>query len=121
MEYRLVTKPNGLYIECLPDSELLDSENRALDLVAACGEASTTNLMIHAANLTPDFYQLKTGLAGNILLKFSNYHLRVAAVLTEELVNQGRFREMALETNRGSHFRIFYNPQAAEDWLLAGG
>jgi hypothetical protein len=38
-------------------------------------------------------------------------------VLTPELVNQGRFREMVLEANKGNQFRVFYQREAAELWL----
>jgi len=108
------------YVECSMDgANLITQERDALDLVAACGENETSLLMIHSENLTPDFYNLKTGLAGKILLKFSNYHLKVAAVLTPELATQGRFGEMVLETNRNSQeFRVFYTRAAAEAWLL---
>jgi len=119
MEYQLVNVPSQTYVECMPSQDQLASETDALDLVAACGEYRTNRLMLYAANLPEDFYQLKSGLAGNVLLKFSNYRLRVAAVLTPELVGQGRFREMALETNRGNQFRIFSDRQSAEDWLLS--
>jgi PadR family transcriptional regulator AphA len=118
MEYQLVTINSQNYLECLPGPALLETEADALELVAACGESGTDRLMLHAENLTEDFYQLQSGLAGKVLLKFSNYRLRVAAVLTPELVNQGRFREMVLETNRGNQFRIFFDMVSAEQWLV---
>jgi PadR family transcriptional regulator, regulatory protein AphA len=118
MEYCLVTINSQTYLDCLPGKARLESEADALELVAACGENETSRLLLHAENLTDDFYHLQSGLAGLILLKFSNYRIRVAAVLTPELVNQGRFREMALETNRGNQFRIFYDRESAERWLL---
>jgi len=120
MEYGIVQKGDQSYIECTPTAgNLIASEQEALDLVAACGEYGTHRLLIQAENLPPEFYQLKTGLAGAILLKFSNYYLKVAALLTPELVNQGRFREMALEANRSSReFKIFYDRPQAEEWLL---
>lgn len=119
MKTRLITKYPNTYLECLP-GEVLASEREALELVAACGENGTDRLMLHAGNLTEDFYRLRTGLAGEILQKFGNYRIRVAAVLTPELVNQGRFREMVLEANRGNEFRVFYNREAAERWLTGG-
>jgi PadR family transcriptional regulator AphA len=118
MEYQVVTINSESYLECLPGQERLESEADALDLVAACGENGTSRLMLHAENLTEDFYQLQSGLTGKILLKFSNYRLRVATVLTPELVNRGRFRDMAVETNRGNQFRIFFDRPSAELWLL---
>jgi PadR family transcriptional regulator, regulatory protein AphA len=121
MKTKLIGQFNQRYIECLMDGEFLDHENKALDLVAACGEGGTQTLMIHAGSLTEDFFQLRTGLAGSILQKFSNYHIRVAIILKPEQVNQGRFREMVLEANRGNQFRFFYEREPAEMWLLGVG
>ena len=107
------------YLECIPDSGVIASEADTADLVAACGEYETHRLLIHAANLHADFFHLGTGLAGAVLLKFANYRIKTAALLTPELVNQGRFREMVLEANRSSReFRVFYERKKAEDWLL---
>lgn len=37
-------------------------------------------IIIHQQNITPDFFDLKTGIAGEILQKFSNYRVRLAIV-----------------------------------------
>jgi hypothetical protein len=119
MNYRYVEHPQNPYIECLPGDGLLASERDALELVAACGEYQASRLMLHAVNLPDDFYHLRTGLAGAVLQKFANYLLKVAAVLTPELVNQGRFKEMVLEANRGNRgFHVFYDREQAEEWLV---
>jgi PadR family transcriptional regulator, regulatory protein AphA len=106
------------YVECLPDGEPIASEADALDLVAACGEHDTQRLLLHAENLPDEFFHLSNGLAGKILLKFSNYYLRVAAVLPSDRTRRGKFYEMMLETNRGNEFRIFEDRAAAQAWLI---
>ncbi len=120
MEYRLISHSLNPYLDCVPGEEKLASERDALDLIAACVENGTNRIMLHAENLTDDFYHLRTGLAGEILQKFSNYWIKAAAVLTPELVDQGRFREMVLEANRGNQFRVFFDTEAAEKWLVSG-
>jgi PadR family transcriptional regulator, regulatory protein AphA len=116
---RLISiRENGLP-SSLPETDKLSSEQDALELVGVCGEYNTDRVMLHASNLTDDFYQLRTGLAGAVLQKFANYRIRAAAVLTPELVNQGRFREMVLEANRGNQFRVFYDRESAEAWLTS--
>lgn len=121
MNYRVIQTGSQKYIQCLPGETRLENEQDAIDLVAACGENGTQQLMVFADNLSNDFYRLSSGVAGNILLKFSNYRIRVAAVLSHELVNQGRFREMVIETNRGNQFRVFYETAEAEMWLTGAG
>lgn len=119
MNYRLVEHPQNQYVEALAGDGRIESENDALELVAACGEFQTHRLLIHAENLTDDFYRLRTGLAGAVLQKFVNYSVKVAAVLPPELVNQGRFQEMALEANRSNRlFHIFHERERAEAWLV---
>ena len=119
MEYRLCGQAPDAYVECLPDGGVIASEQDALNLVGACGEFDTQRLLLHAGNLPPAFYDLKTGLAGAVLLKFSNYWIKAAAVLTPELVGSSRFSEMVLEANhRGTLFRVFYERDKAVEWLL---
>ncbi len=106
-----------LVVETIPGSGVLADEAGALDLVAACGEHRAERLLLHTENLSDAFFDLKTGLAGAALLKFSNYWLRVAAVVPAGRIGQGRFAEFAAETNTGRQFRIFSQRQAALDWL----
>jgi PadR family transcriptional regulator, regulatory protein AphA len=119
MDYNLVEKNEKKYIECIPGKILISSEQDALDFVAICGENNTHLLMINASNLSEDFSILKTRVAGSILLKFTNYYIKVAAVLTEELVRQGKFHDWVIETNRGRDFRVFYERASAESWLIS--
>jgi len=118
MKTRLVNLRDRQYVECLPDDQLMNTEADVLDLVAACGEHGCDRLMIHACNLPQTFYDLKTGLVGVMFLKFSNYRIKCAAVLTPELVGNGRFAEMVWEENRGRQFHVFYDRDSAEKWLV---
>jgi len=116
---RIETGANN-FIECVPGSGQIASEQDALDVIAACAEHQVQRVLLHASNLSEDFYHLSTGLAGAVLLKFSNYSVKLAAVLTPELVNQGRFKDMALEVNRRDRlFHIFYSRPEAAAWLAA--
>ncbi len=117
METQLVEINGVKIVECLPDGGVIASENDALDVVAACGEHETDRVLLNASNLAVDFLHLRTGLAGAVLLKFSNYRIRAAAVLTPKLVNQGHFRDFVLETNRGNAFHVFYDRELALKWL----
>ena len=55
---------------------------------------------------------------GNILQKFRNYGIKVAAILPKEKFNKGKFSEMVAEENRSSEFRVFMDREAAEEWLI---
>lgn len=119
LQFHWVQKDQQSYIELIPVTLCLVSEQDALDCVGVCGEYGTQRLMIHASNLAPGFFNLKTGLAGQILLKFSIYSLKVAAVVPPEIAGKGRFGEMVYENNRvNQEFRVFPTHQEAESWLL---
>ena len=119
MNYSLFHNHNHRIIVCLPGDRLLSSEQDALELVAACGEALTNRLLLSAGCLSPDFYDLRSGLAGAVLLKFSNYRIRAAAVFPGEVAQAGRFGEFVRESNCGSQFRIYPTREEAEAWLVS--
>lgn len=119
MNYRLITGNDKIYIELISSDVPLMNEQDALDLISACWENETRLLMIHGEAFAGDFFTLGTGIAGAMLQKLVNYRIKTAAVIPDELTNKGRFREMALEANKGSHFRIFSTKEEAEKWLTA--
>lgn len=116
--YRLIETLPHNYIECLPDSLPISSAQDALDLVAGCGEYRVSRLLIPESCLNEDFFNLKTGLLGEIMLKFSNYRIKAAAVISSERVGKKKFYEFTLETNRGRDFRIIPDKEKAVEWLI---
>lgn len=95
----------------------LSDEQNALDIAAYCWEHETENLLLNHSNLPDEFFNLRTGLAGAVLQKFSNYRIRAAAVVDPGKIS-GRFSELVRELNRGSFFRVFESRAEAESWLL---
>ena len=116
MDHRVKGTGDRKYVEAAPDYMISD-EQEALDLAAFCWEQETQFLLISHSNLTDDFYNLRTGLAGSVLQKFANYRIRAAAVI-DPLKVSGRFGELVNELNRGRDFRVFAEKDEAEKWLL---
>ena len=54
-------------------------------------------------DLAREFFDLHTGLAGELFQKFTNYHLRVAIVLPEPRIYGERFSELAKRTQVSRH------------------
>ncbi|MBN2600837.1 MAG: DUF4180 domain-containing protein [Candidatus Marinimicrobia bacterium] len=112
-----VFKINGkTVIEGPPGQALIHNEREAVDVIGFCGEHEAVGILLYPENLPEDFFDLKSGQLGNIVQKFVNYYLKVALVLSPEFV-KGRFEEFATESNRGNHFRTFYERKSAEKWL----
>ena len=117
MNHSILKRKNRIIVHADPDF-ILGSEEEALDIAAFCWENDTSSLLITSYNLPEEFYNLRTGLAGNVLQKFSTYRIKLAAVIPGDKIS-GKFIEMAIESNRGNNFRIFNNKSEAEEWLLA--
>jgi PadR family transcriptional regulator, regulatory protein AphA len=118
MGYRVVEKNDKRYVEYASAETPLRSEQDALELVAACFENDTNLLMLHEEMLTDDFFNLRTGIAGQVLQKFSNYHVKVAVILRSEQRIKGKFKELLAESNKGNAFKAFNSLSDAEEWLL---
>ena len=115
MNYQIREIDHKKYIEIFSSSRPLSTENDALDLIALCGEHNTNLLMIHYDALSEDFFNLKTKAAGNMIQKFVNYQIKAVAVIPREIIQKGRLKEMALETNKGNHFRMYETKEEAEN------
>lgn len=118
MNYAVIEKNGRKYIECASAETPIRNEQNALDLIAACFENNINLLMLHVEALADDFFKLRTGLAGNILQKFINYHIKVSVVVTDNQKVKGKFKEFSNESNKGNSFRVFDSKNEAENWLL---
>ena len=66
--------------EILPGSEMISEPGDILDLMLEAGYGGSNKIIVHKETLNPDFFDLKTKLAGEILQKFSNYRMSLAIV-----------------------------------------
>ena len=90
------------------------------DVLSFCFEHGSSRLLLHSDNLPAGFFDLSTGVAGAILQKFRQYRIRLAVVWSpQEVKHSARFAEMAAEENKGSHFRMTEDREAAATWLLS--
>jgi len=76
----------------------------ALDLMATLfwGPESCRKLCLDSACLRAEFFDLKTGVAGEILQKYSNYRVSAAIVGDFSGYSSVALQDFILESNRGS-------------------
>jgi hypothetical protein len=117
-DFRIESNGNKRYIVSSSSDVLMHSTADLLELLALAAENSTNLIMLNETNFSPDFYNLKTGLAGEFLQKFSNYRMRVAILGTFSTIRSERFRELMHEANKGTELRFTDNSSEALDWLL---
>lgn len=117
MDYKITENYGKKYIEVESSGVKINSEQDALDLIALCFEYGVNIMIINDKVLSDDFFNLKTGIAGAVVQKFINYSIKSGIVISDEQTFNERFKEFALETNKGNNFRIFYNSSDAEKWI----
>ncbi|OJU12412.1 MAG: hypothetical protein BGN88_04105 [Clostridiales bacterium 43-6] len=119
MNYIVNEQNNQKYLELFSAQAPIATEQDAVDIAALCWENNTERIIIQEQALSEDFFRLKTGVAGGILQKLTNYHIKTAFLISPEKVNTGKFKDMAAESSRSNQFRIFEDKETAKQWLLA--
>ena len=74
-------------------------------------------LLLSELELSPEFFDLSTGIAGEFFQKFTNYQIRVGIVLEHPEAYGQRFNELILEHRRHNLIRFFDSVEAARTWL----
>jgi hypothetical protein len=79
-----------------------------LDVIAEVLAAGATTLAIPCDRLDPAFFDLRTGVAGEILQKFVNYRIRLVIVgrLPSSATSSAAFAALMRESNRGTQVRF---------------
>ena len=89
----------------------------ALDLLGNVYYQGFDSLILLEKNITPDFFDLKNGLAGEILQKFSNYRMALAIVGDFARYPSTSLQAFILECNRGKQVRFVASTQEALEIL----
>ncbi len=91
-----------------------------VDPVAAvmrCIEEGARALLLDRSALPAAFFDLRTGVAGELAQKLVNYHIRMAGVIPDLSAHSLHFREFVREADVGRQLRFFATRQEAIDWL----
>ena len=87
------------------------------DVIAAC--FGTDGLTFTEDDLAREFFDLHSGLAGELFQKFVNYKLRMAIVLPDPDAYGERISELAYEHKSHNVIRFVRSKDEAEAWLCA--
>ena len=64
--------------EVVSDKFVIKTIEDGFDLLGNLYYQGFDKIVVHEKNITPDFFDLKNGMAGEILQKFSNYRVQLA-------------------------------------------
>jgi hypothetical protein len=106
MEQIIFQNKDQKIAEIVSDQIEIRSVQDALDWMANASYEGAQNLVVYEHNLSPEFFDLKTQLAGDILQKAANYHMKVAIVGDFAQYESKSLRAFMVECNRGR--QIFF-------------
>lgn len=92
--------------EVISENIIIGNAEEGLDLLGNLYYQGFDKIIVHAHQLTPQFFDLKTGIAGEILQKFSNYRVRLAIVGDFSVYQSKSIRDFIFESNQQGHINF---------------
>ncbi len=91
---------NTKIAEVVSDTFVIKTSEDGLDLLGDLYYQGFDKIIIQEKNITPDFFDLKNGMAGEILQKFSNYRVRLAIVGDFTCYSSRSMKDFIYESNK---------------------
>jgi len=98
---------------------LIHAPQDALEILINCAYQGASKIILHASHLLPDFFDLKTGIAGEILQKVSTYQLQVAIVGDFSQYSSKSLRDFIFESNKMGRVNFVSSVEEARIKLCA--
>lgn len=95
--------PDEMVVEISADSILLKNEQDAIRLLEEIFASGSSKIIIHQENIAPEFFDLRTRLAGAILQKFVNYQIQIAIIGNFTNIPSDSLKAFIYESNKGKH------------------
>ena len=89
------------FLEIHSEEQVIGGVENTLDLFGELYGQYYDGIILYERNITPDFFDLQTRLAGDILQKFSNYRVRLAIVGDWNKYTSNSLVAFIQESNRG--------------------
>lgn len=96
-------KENNVEIAVISSSDILITDvQSALDFMATIWyDTGCDRIVLNKSAICEDFFQLRTKLAGEILQKFINYHMKIAIVGDFSTYTSKSLKDFIYESNNG--------------------
>jgi hypothetical protein len=111
---------NNRIAEIESNKILVNSIEEALQLLVDVYYQDFDKIILFEHQITPDFFELKNGMAGEILQKFSNYRVKLAIVGDFSNYKKESILQFMAESNRMKQINFVKSLEDAFDVLCAG-
>ena len=108
MELRILNTANKNIAEVVSEKIEIRNVQDALDLMANATYQRARRVVVHERNLEPAFFDLRSGMAGEIMQKCVIYQMKLAIVGDFEKYTSTSLLALIRECNRGND--IFFVP-----------
>jgi hypothetical protein len=92
--------------EIITDEIILKSIEDGLDLLGNLYYQGFDNIIIQEKNIIPEFFDLKTRIAGDILQKFTQYQMPLTIVGDFSKYNSKSLNDFIYESNKGKQINF---------------
>lgn len=106
MNIKIHSRNNDQIAEIEASGVVINTTQEALDIMAEASNLGAKGIIIFEYNLHEDFFNLRTGFAGDILQKFSQYLMKVAIIGSFEKYENKSLQAFIRESNRGN--QVFF-------------
>jgi GTPase SAR1 family protein len=97
---------------------VIASVQDALDLMGDLYFRGISKIIIYESNIIPEFFDLKTGVAGEILQKFSTYNAQLAIVGNFDKYQSKSLRDFIFESNKTGRINFVGSLEEAKEKML---
>jgi hypothetical protein len=89
------------------------------DVISKAWEHRAALVVVPVGRLGDDFFRLSTGIAGEIVQKFANYHLRLAILgdISRYVAQSTALSDFVRESNRGDQIWFMANIEELDEQL----
>lgn len=109
----------GKKITFLKSNRIVIKETQdALDLMADAAYHNSNRILINKKNIIPEFFDLKSGIAGEILQKFSTYNVHLAIVGDFTEYTSKSLRDFIFESNKYGRIIFVSSVKEAKEKLV---
>jgi hypothetical protein len=113
MEIREHRTENARIAEIAAEEIVLKDADSELDLMATLYFDGFGCVILYKEQIAPEFFDLSTGIAGEVLQKFSNYRMQLVIVGDFENPASSSLRDFIRESNRTGHIRFVASLESA--------
>ncbi|MBN8653645.1 MAG: DUF4180 domain-containing protein [Cytophagales bacterium] len=92
--------------EIIADEIIIHSAADGLNILGDIYYQGFDSVIVYEKNITPDFFQLANGMAGEALQKFSNYRVRLAIVGDFGVPPSKSLKQFIFESNKTGHINF---------------